>query len=213
MTSAGVYAEDRLFATLDSTLRRVHLPGAGPVIFADTVGFIRHIPHDLVTAFRSTLEETREASLLIDLVDAADKHREEKMADVYDVIAEVGAQNVPQLTIFNKIDLLEPQVSPKIDYNDEGVAERVWVSAQKGLGIDLLMDAVGSFFKGAYHTVDLVLDVTAGKRRAQLYELGTIEREGFDEHGNSEFTMTLTEQEWQQIKEWPELLKVKKQPK
>lgn len=213
MTSAGVYAEDRLFATLDSTLRRVHLPGAGPVIFADTVGFIRHIPHDLVTAFRSTLEETREASLLIHLVDAADKHREEKMADVYDVIAEVGAQNVPQLTIFNKIDLLEPQVSPKIDYNDEGVAERVWVSAQKGLGIDLLMDAVGSFFKGAYHTVDLVLDVTAGKRRAQLYELGTIEREGFDEHGNSEFTMTLTEQEWQQIKEWPELLKVKKQPK
>ena len=213
MTSAGVYAEDRLFATLDSTLRRVHLPGAGPVIFADTVGFIRHIPHDLVTAFRSTLEETREASLLIHLVDAADKHREEKMADVYDVIAEVGAQNVPQLTIFNKIDLLEPQVSPKIDYNDEGVAERVWVSAQKGLGIDLLMDAVGSFFKGAYDTVDLVLDVTAGKRRAQLYELGTIEREGFDEHGNSEFTMTLTEQEWQQIKEWPELLKVKKQPK
>ena len=213
MTSAGVYAEDRLFATLDSTLRRVHLPGAGPVIFADTVGFIRHIPHDLVTAFRSTLEETREASLLIHLVDAADKHREEKMADVYDVIAEVGAQNVPQLTIFNKIDLLEPQVSPKIDYNDEGVAERVWVSAQQGLGIDLLMDAVGSFFKGAYHTVDLVLDVTAGKRRAQLYELGTIEREGFDEHGNSEFTMTLTEQEWQQIKEWPELLKVKKQPK
>lgn len=211
MTSAGVYAEDRLFATLDSTLRRVHLPGAGPVIFADTVGFIRHIPHDLVTAFRSTLEETREASLLIHLVDAADKHREEKMADVYDVIAEVGAQNVPQLTIFNKIDLLEPQVSPKIDYNDEGVAERVWVSAQKGLGIDLLMDAVGSFFKGAYHTVDLVLDVTAGKRRAQLYELGTIEREGFDEHGNSEFTMTLTEQEWQQIKEWPELLKVERQ--
>ena len=211
MTSAGVYAEDRLFATLDSTLRRVHLPGAGPVIFADTVGFIRHIPHDLVTAFRSTLEETREASLLIHLVDAADKHREEKMADVYDVIAEVGAQNVPQLTIFNKIDLLEPQVSPKIDYNDEGVAERVWVSAQQGLGIDLLMDAVGSFFKGAYHTVDLVLDVTAGKRRAQLYELGTIEREGFDEHGNSEFTMTLTEQEWQQIKEWPELLKVERQ--
>lgn len=210
MTAAGVYAEDRLFATLDSTLRRVHLPGAGPVIFADTVGFIRHIPHDLVTAFRSTLEETREASLLIHLVDAADKHRDEKMADVYEVIDEVGATDVPQLTIFNKIDLLEPQVEPKIDYNDQGVAERVWISAQNGLGIDLLMDAVGSFFKGAYHTVDLVLDVKAGKKRAQLYDLGQILHEGFDEQGNSEFTMTLSEQEWQMIQKWPELIKVEK---
>ena len=119
MTTADVYAEDRLFATLDSTLRRVHLPGAGPVIFADTVGFIRHIPHDLVTAFRSTLEETREASLLIHLVDAADIHREEKMTDVYDVIAEVGADKVPQLVVFNKIDMLEPAVEPHIDYDEE----------------------------------------------------------------------------------------------
>ncbi len=212
MTSAGVYAEDRLFATLDSTLRRVHLPGAGPVIFADTVGFIRHIPHDLVTAFRSTLEETREASLLIHLVDAADVHRDEKMADVYEVIEEVGAQEVPQLVVFNKIDLLEPAVAPKVDCDEDGVAKRVWVSAQQGLGIDLLMDAVGSFFKGAYHTVDIVLDVSAGKKRAQLYELGTILSEGFDEQGNSLFTMNLTEQEWQMIKKWPELLKAEKRP-
>lgn len=206
MTSAGVYAEDRLFATLDSTLRRVHLPGAGPVIFADTVGFIRHIPHDLVTAFRSTLEETREASLLIHLVDAADGHRDEKMADVYDVIEEVGAQDVPQLVVFNKIDLLEPAVEPKIDFDDEGVAKRVWVSAQQDLGIDLLMDAVGSFFKGAYHKVDLVLDVTAAKKRSQLYELGTIHSEGFDEVGNSLFSMTLSSGEWDMIKDWPEIL-------
>ncbi len=206
MTAAGVYAEDRLFATLDSTLRRVHLPGAGPVIFADTVGFIRHIPHDLVTAFRSTLEETREASLLIHLVDAADIHRDEKMTDVHDVIAEVGAQDVPQLLVLNKIDLLEPAVEPKIDYNEDGVAERVWISAQNGLGIDLLMDAVGSFFKGAYHKVKLVLEVSAGKKRAALYELGTILEEGFDDQGNSLFTMNLTEQEWQMIKNWPELL-------
>lgn len=210
MTSAGVYAEDRLFATLDSTLRRVHLPGAGPVIFADTVGFIRHIPHDLVTAFRSTLEETSEASLLIHLVDAADPHREEKITDVYEVIDEVGATDVPQLLVFNKIDLLEPSLKPKIDYDESGVAQRVWVSAQGGLGIDLLMDAVGSFFKGAYHTVDLVLDVTAGKKRAQLYDLGTILHEGFDELGNSLFKMKLTEQEWQMIKDWPELIRLEK---
>jgi GTP-binding protein HflX len=209
MTAAGVYAEDRLFATLDSTLRRVHLPGAGPVIFADTVGFIRHIPHDLVTAFRSTLEETSEASLLIHLVDSADIHREEKIADVYEVIEEVGATDVPQLVVFNKIDLLEPAVEPKIDYDDNGVAQRVWVSAQNDLGIELLMDAVGSFFKGIYHEVELVLDVTAGKKRAQLYELGTILYEGFDESGNSLFTMKLTDHEWQMIKAWPELIRAK----
>ncbi len=209
MTSAGVYAEDRLFATLDSTLRRVHLPGAGPVIFADTVGFIRHIPHDLVTAFRSTLEETREASLLIHLVDAADAHRDEKIADVEEVIAEVGAQDVPQLMIFNKIDLLEPAIEPKIDYDDNGVATRVWVSAREGLGIDLLMDAVGSFFKGQYIDVEIVLDVKAGKKRSELYQLGTIHKEGFDDVGNSLFSMTLSQQEWNMIQSWPEILEAK----
>lgn len=210
MTSAGVYAEDRLFATLDSTLRRVHLPGAGPVIFADTVGFIRHIPHDLVTAFRSTLEETSEASLLIHLVDASDALREEKIQDVLDVISEVGADEVPQLLVMNKIDAIQPagdkKIEPKIDLNEEGVPERVWISAKKNLGVDLLMDAVGSFFKGQYYKVQLTLHVSAGKKRAQLYQLGTILEEGFDEQGNSLFTMLLTEQEWQHIEQWSELL-------
>lgn len=209
MTSAGVYAEDRLFATLDSTLRRVRLPGAGTVIFADTVGFIRHIPHDLVTAFRSTLEETREADLLIHLIDAADPYREEKIADVLDVIAEVGAQDVPQLMVFNKIDKLEPAVEPKVDVDEHGTPIRVWLSAKTGQGVDLLMDSVASFFKGAFYTVALTLDVKAGKRRAELYELGTILEEGYDEQGNSRFKMYLTRQEWEQVQQWQELLEAK----
>lgn len=209
MTAAGVYAENRLFATLDSTLRRVHLPGAGPVIFADTVGFIRHIPHDLVTAFRSTLEETREASLLIHLVDAADPHRDEKIQDVIEVIDEVGASEVPQLMVFNKIDKLEPKMEPKVDCDDHGVPQRVWVSAVSGEGIDLLMEAVASFFKGHFHTVALTLDVAAAKKRAQLYQLGTILEEGFDEFGNSHFKMHLTDQEWNEVKQWKELLEAK----
>lgn len=210
LTDASVYAEDRLFATLDSTLRKVHLPGAGPVILADTVGFIRHIPHDLVAAFRSTLEETREADLLIHLVDASDPHREEKIADVEDVIREVGAEEVPQLTVFNKIDQLEPAVEPHVDYGDNELPQRVWVSAINGLGTEMMLDAIASFFRGAFVTVDLVLDVKAGKRRAELYTLGTIVKEGFDDFGNSEFTMTLTEQEWQQIQSWPEILTYQK---
>ncbi|MBN2864881.1 MAG: GTPase HflX [Thiotrichales bacterium] len=209
MTSAGVYAEDRLFATLDSTLRRVHLPGCGPVIFADTVGFIRHIPHDLVTAFRSTLEETSEADLLIHLVDAADPHREEKMKDVAEVIAEVGAQDVPQLTVFNKIDMLDPKVEAKVDLNEEGVPERVWLSAQNGQGIDLLMDSVASFFKGHFYQVSLTLDVNAGKKRAELYQLGQILEEGFDEQGNSLFKMHLTQQEWEMVNQWEALIEAK----
>jgi GTP-binding protein HflX len=206
MTSAGVYAEDRLFATLDSTLRRVHLPGAGRVIFADTVGFIRHIPHDLVSAFRSTLEETREADLLVHLVDASDVHREEKIDDVHEVIREVGAESVPQLMVFNKIDRLEPAVSAKVDCNFEGIPQRVWISAQSGEGIDLLLDSVASFFKGKFLTVALTLKVDAGKRRAELYSLGSILDEGFDEEGNSLFKMSLTEQEWLLVKDWPELI-------
>lgn len=204
MTRAGVYAEDRLFATLDATLRKVRLPGAGNVIFADTVGFIRHIPHDLVAAFRSTLEETSEASLLIHLVDAADPHREEKIADVQDVIKEVGAETVPQLLVFNKIDMLEPTVAPRVDLNDQGLPERVWVSAREDEGIELMLDSVASYFRGRFVTVKLTLEVAAGKRRSELYTLGTILEEGFDEQGNSEFTMCLTEQEWETIQDWPE---------
>lgn len=206
MTQAGVYAEDRLFATLDSTLRKVHLPGAGPVIFADTVGFIRHIPHDLVAAFRSTLEETSEADLLIHLVDAADPHRAEKMADVAEVIKEVGAEEVPQLLVFNKIDRLEPVVAPHVDLNDEGLPERVWISAREKSGIELMMDAVAAYFRGRFLTVRLVLDVKAGKRRSELYTLGTILEEGFDEAGNSVFKMSLTEMESEQIQKWDEIL-------
>ncbi len=206
MTQAGVYAEDRLFATLDSTLRKVRLPGAGSVIFADTVGFIRHIPHDLVAAFRSTLEETREADLLIHLVDASDHNREEKMRDVAEVIKEVGADKVPQLVVYNKIDNLNPPIKAKVDLNSQGLAERVWLSAKNNEGIDLMMDAVASHFRGRFLTVNLTLNVQAGKKRGELYQLGTILEESFDEEGHSQFKMCLTESEANMIQKWDEII-------
>ena len=206
MTQAGVYAEDRLFATLDSTLRKVRLPGAGSVVFADTVGFIRHLPHDLVAAFRSTLEETREADLLIHLVDASDEHREEKMRDVAEVINKVGAEGVSQLIVYNKIDNLNPPVKAKVDLNLKGLPERVWISAQKNEGIDLMLDAVAAHFRGKFLTVDLTLSVKSGKKRGELYQLGTILEEGFDDEGNSLFTMCLTESEASMIKQWTEII-------
>ncbi|WP_029934199.1 ribosome rescue GTPase HflX [Thiomicrospira pelophila] len=206
MTTADVYAEDRLFATLDATLRKVHLPGAGGVILADTVGFIRHIPHDLVVAFRSTLEETSEASLLIHLVDANDALREEKIHEVNKVVAEVGAEDVPNLLVFNKIDLLEPAVEPHIDFNDEGLPERVWLSAKNNKGIDLLNDALAAFFKGEFVKAQVVLPPHAGQRRAQLHQLGKVDAEEFNEHGDALITMNLTKQQWQKVQNWPELL-------
>jgi GTP-binding protein HflX len=184
-----------------ATLRRVHLPGAGPVIFADTVGFIRHIPHDLVAAFRSTLEETREADLLIHLVDASDPLREEKMADVQQVIAEVGAEDVPQLLVMNKIDRLQPPLQPRIDWDEGGRAARVWISARTGAGLDLLQQAVASHFKGRFHRVQVKLPVTAGKLRAQLYQLGEVLGEHFDETGAPILDIRLTDAQYQQLRQ------------
>lgn len=209
LTTADVYAEDRLFATLDATLRKVHLPGAGDIILADTVGFIRHIPHDLVAAFRSTLEETSEADLLIHLVDASDPLRDEKIADVQQVIEEVGAVEVPQLLVMNKIDRLDPPVPPKLEKNEQGLPERVWVSAKENLGMPLLLEAIGAFFKGRFMTVSLVLDVQAAKKRSELYALGTVLQEEFDERGNSHCQMLLSQSAWQQVQQWPEILQAK----
>lgn len=209
ITKADVYAEDRLFATLDSTLRKVRLPGAGSIILADTVGFIRHIPHDLVAAFKSTLEETSEADLLIHLVDAADPYRAAKINDVAEVINELGAGSVPQLLVYNKIDALKSQVEPHIDYNNDNVAHRIWLSAKKNQGIDLMLDALASFFRGRFVTAYIELDMQAGKRRSELYALGTILEEDFNDEGNSQFTMLLTQKELDSIQDWPEIIKVK----
>ncbi|WFE68975.1 GTPase HflX [Thiomicrospira sp. R3] len=210
LTSANVYAEDRLFATLDATLRSVHLPGAGKIILADTVGFIRHIPHDLVAAFRSTLEETSEANLLIHLVDSNDPLRDEKIFEVQQVIDEVGAQAVPQLLVFNKIDQLDPPVNPKVDLDDEGIPQRVWISAKHNQGMDLLQDALASFFKGQFIKVRVGLPAASGQQRAKLYQLGKVEQEAYDEQGQIFINMTLTQQQWQQVKRWPDLLCIEK---
>lgn len=210
LTTANVYAEDRLFATLDATLRSVHLPGGGQAILADTVGFIRHIPHDLVTAFRSTLEETSEADLLIHLVDAADPLRDDKIAQVEQVISDVGAGDVPQLLVFNKIDLLQPTTEAHVDYNEEGQPVKVWLSAQHDLGLSALKDALASFFKGKFVRMFIKLGPEAGHRRAQLYALGKVEQETSDEDGVIGLQVYLTEQQYRQVAHWPECQYIEK---
>ncbi|UHQ18257.1 GTPase HflX [Lysobacter sp. KIS68-7] len=191
MTGADAYAADLLFATLDPTVRRVALQG-GSVVLADTVGFVRDLPHELVAAFRSTLAEAREADLLLHVIDAADPLREERIAQVDAVLEEIGAGEIPQLLVYNKIDRIEGAVARHDlpgDAGDDGdsharsTRERVWLSARDRDGIDLLRDALGSRLGLRRVSGEVQLPPGAGRLRARLHELGAVLAERHDEHG------------------------------
>lgn len=183
LTEAGVLEADKLFATLDPTLRRVSPNAGAPFVLADTVGFIRDLPHDLVAAFRSTLQETQEANLLLHVIDAADEERIAKAAQVDVVLAEIGAAEVPQIQVFNKLDRV-PGGVPHIEYDEQGMPRRVWLSARDGRGIDLLLRAVAEHLRrDRVHEV-LHLPPSAGRVRAELYASGVVRGETTDEQGN-----------------------------
>jgi GTP-binding protein HflX len=181
LTGAHVYAADQLFATLDPTLRRVELPGVGPLVLADTVGFIRHLPHDLVAAFRATLEETCQADLLLHVIDAQDPERRAHIEQVNVVLREIGADSVPQLCVYNKVDLTGDV--PRVERNDEGMIDRVWLSALHGTGIDLLATALTEYFQGTQAHGWLCLPPRAGGVRSTLYHGGSVLGERVDERG------------------------------
>ncbi len=182
LTQAGVYQADQLFATLDPTLRRLSLPDGQAVILADTVGFINHLPHELVAAFRSTLEETRGADLLLHVVDAAGARRDGCIADVEEVLDEIGAGEIPQIQVFNKIDLL-PDAAPRIERDAEGRARRVWLSAETGAGVGLLSQAIAEYF-GTDRLRRLVrLGPADGWRRAWFFNHAQVLAEAHTEQG------------------------------
>ncbi|MCH8498045.1 MAG: GTPase HflX [Marinobacter sp.] len=198
LTAASVYAADQLFATLDPTLRRLDLADVGPVVFADTVGFIRHLPHKLVEAFRATLEETTQASLLLHVVDAHDERRDENIAQVESVLAEIGADEIPMLQVFNKIDLLD-DFKPRIDRNEAGEPVRVWVSAVTGAGIEELMDAViERLAEDVLHQV-LRLSPAQGRLRALLHQSGAVSGESFEPDGSALVEVRLQSRDWYQL--------------
>lgn len=182
ITGAEVYAADQLFATLDPTLRRIEGQPCGPFVLADTVGFIRDLPHDLVAAFQSTLAETRDADLLLHVIDAADPEREQRMADVAEVLAHIGADTVPQLLVFNKIDRLD-DTAPRRDAVDGGNQQRVWLSAQGGQGMDLLLSAISDLLGQDRVRITLRLSPAQGRLRSRLYAAGVVQDEELDEHG------------------------------
>lgn len=207
LSGAQVYAADQLFATLDPTLRRLDGLDCGPVLLADTVGFIRDLPHDLVAAFRSTLAEARDADLLLHVVDACDPEREQHIADVEAVLAEIGADGLPQVLVYNKIDLLaegnpvgagqgagtdpaaaeadagEAAASFRLDHLDGGQLPRAWVSAITGAGLEGLRQAIAARLGAQRVRAELRLPASAGRLHARLHAQGLVSCESLDEEG------------------------------
>jgi GTPase len=182
LTGADVYAADKLFATLDPTLRRIEGLDSGPLLLADTVGFIRDLPHDLVAAFRSTLAEARDADLLLHVIDASDPERDDHIADVQAVLQEIGAGDIPQVLVFNKIDLVEG-ATPRLDWVDAGGTPRAWVSAMNRMGLDGVNEAIERRLGAERIRAEFHLPSAAGRLRARLHEQGLIAEEQADDSG------------------------------
>lgn len=202
LTGADAYVADQLFATLDPLVRRVLLPGGSPIVVADTVGFIRELPHELVAAFQSTLTEAREATLLLHVIDASDPRRDERIDQVDAVLREVGAGDIPQIRVFNKIDRLE--MSPRIERDADGVARSAWVSAAQKLGLDALMQAVAERLSVFARRVRVRVDPRrAGALRARLFAAGAVREETVGADGTLELIVELPEAQQAELARMP----------
>ncbi len=198
LTDSGVYAADQLFATLDPTLRRVELPGEGAMVLADTVGFISHLPHELVAAFRSTLQETVSADLLIHVIDTAGQRRAACIAEVNSVLREIGADEVPQIEVYNKVDLTDDE-EPRVERDEEGRVRRVWLSAKEHSGVDLLLGALAEFFHREHIHRVFRLGPQDGRLRAQLFELAKVIDEQITEEGGWEMELEMPRTEYERL--------------
>ena len=199
LTHAHVYARDQLFATLDPTLRRIELEHAGAIVLADTVGFVSRLPHDLVAAFKSTLQETAEADLLLHVIDAASSGRAENIAEVEDVLGQIGAENIPRLNIYNKIDLLDG-IEPRIDRDATGAPIAVWLSAQQGYGCELLLQVLDEWFAGEAVRDRVCLPPEEGRLRALLFREARVLHEVVDTDGNCCLDVELAHRDYERLR-------------
>jgi GTP-binding protein HflX len=199
LTEAQVYARDQLFATLDPTLRRVALDDGTGLVLADTVGFVSSLPHELVAAFRSTLQETVEADLLLHVIDAHSPQRAVQIAEVEDVLRQIGAAEIPRIEIYNKIDLM-PDAGPRLEYDARGEVTRVWLSAATGAGVDGLVAALTEWYRRDLVVGHLELGPADGKLRAILFEQGAIVRENHGKDGGWELDVELKRRQYERLK-------------
>jgi len=190
ITRADVYAADQLFATLDPTMRRISVSGLGPVVMADTVGFIRHLPHKLIEAFKATLEEASEADLLLHVIDLNADERLSNIEHVKAVLDEIGAGEVPVLEVYNKIDLIA-NVEPHVEYDDDGHPLRVYVSALTGVGVDLLPGAIAKLLGRDVVRVWVRLSAQQARLRAKLYAAHVVQSERGNDDGSIELAVVI----------------------
>jgi len=198
VTNAEVYAADQLFATLDPTLRRMNVPGMGEVVLVDTVGFIRHLPHKLVEAFKATLQETKEADLLLHVIDCADDDRQANMEQVEIVLDEIEALDRPTLQVFNKIDRV-PGATAKIDRDEQGLPWRVWVSAMDRSGLELIYQAIGELLSTTLYEQVIELEPKDGQLRSLLYAHNAVMTESVEENGNIKLEIRLEKDDFQRL--------------
>ena len=189
VAGSAVYSANQLFATLDTTMRRIELSGGEAAVIADTVGFIRDLPPQLVAAFRSTLEEVVEAQLLLHVIDASDPLRESNAREVESVLEVLGADSVPQLLVYNKID--RRGLSPRIERDDEGVIRAVWLSAATGEGLDLLREAIAERVAVEQAKGMIELSPAEGRLRAKFYALGDVLDEEYTDDGHVRLTVEM----------------------
>lgn len=198
LTKANAYAADQLFATLDTTLRRIEVPGEHPVLLSDTVGFIRDLPPELVAAFQATLEESKDATLLLHVIDASSAEREEHISEVEQTLARIGAAQTPVLHVYNKIDCLDDG-GPRIDRDGDGKAKAVWLSAKTGLGVNLLLEAIAEHLDEAKCRYLIKLPPQHGRARAKLYELGAVIDDNPLEEGGWAIEITIAKGRWETL--------------
>jgi GTP-binding protein HflX len=198
LATADVYTANLLFATLDSTLRRILLPEVGEAILVDTVGFIRHLPHELVAAFRATLEETKLADLLLHVIDLSDPEWREKIKAVNNVLEEIGAQDVPQLLVYNKIDLIDGEKAA-ISYAADDKPQFVKISAANGLGIELLLQALQELLVADIEEYTVNIESGNAELRAALYAKGKVLSETADENGNIKLVVRMRRKDFNKL--------------
>ena len=190
LTGADVFAEDQLFATLDTTMRRLELNEFGTTILSDTVGFIRDLPHSVVEAFHSTLEEVSNANVLLHVVDVASQYREQCISDVDEVLTEIDADKIPTIMVYNKIDLIDGEAKIKRDNN--GLIDKVWLSAHSGVGFDYLYTAIEERLSLLHQRCLIDLPASNGKLRANLYQKSVVKQETIADDGSIRLELELS---------------------
>ena len=181
LTDSSVYSADKLFATLDPTLRRMQISKGQHIVLADTVGFIQDLPHDLIEAFHATLQETQEADVLLHVVDASDPNRDNNIEQVQAVLEQIDALEVPQIMVYNKIDQIN--TLPHVDLDSQGIIKQVWLSALNGDGQNLLVEALRQYFEHQVERLWLHLPPGEGGLRSELYRIGAVLKEFSDDQG------------------------------